>query len=150
MPVAYVDLPSGLDVDAKKKLVTEVSESLHHAYKIPDNRVFLRDWPAGQISIDGELGRPMRPICNFLVPPGLPVEMKRELVHRVSSAIAEACDLPREHVLLPSGSKVSTRWVLGFFSEYPLDRASLDDLMALENPMVLESLEATMQTQKAR
>ena len=148
MPVAYVDLPSGLGADIKKKLFKEVFESLHHAYKIPDNRVFLREWSAGQISIDGELDHPLRPICTFVVPPGLPVEAKRELVNRVSSAIAEACNLPRENVVLPSGTKVSTRWVLGFFTEYPLDQASQDDLMALENPMVLESIEGVMHTQK--
>jgi phenylpyruvate tautomerase PptA (4-oxalocrotonate tautomerase family) len=148
MPVAYLDLPSGLGVDIKKRLVKEVAEFIHHAYMIPDTRVFLREWSAEQISIDGELGHPMRPICNFLVPPGLPVEAKRQLVSQVSSAIAEACNLPRENVPLPSGKKVSTRWVLGFFSEYPLDQASLDDLIASENPMVLESLEAAFQTQK--
>jgi hypothetical protein len=150
MPVAYLDLPSGLGVDIKKKLVKEVAKFIHHAYMIPDTRVFLREWPAEQISIDGELGRPMRPICNFLVPPGLPVEAKRQLVNRVSSAIAEACSLPREVVPLPSGKKVSTTWVLGFFSEHPLDQASLDDLMAFENPMVLESVEVAMQTQKGQ
>jgi phenylpyruvate tautomerase PptA (4-oxalocrotonate tautomerase family) len=148
MPVAYLDLPSGLAVDIKKKLVKEVAEFIHRAYMIPDTRVFLREWPAEQISIDGELARPMRPICNFVVPPGLPVEAKRRLVSRVSAAIAEACNLPREVVPLPSGKKVSTRWVLGFFSEYPLESATLDDLMAFENPMVLESMEAAMQTQK--
>ncbi len=148
MPVAYLDLPSGLRVDTKKTLVKEVAEFIHNAYMIPDTRVFLREWPAEQISIDGELGRPMRPICDFVVPPGLPVEAKRKLVKRVSSAIAEACNLPREDVQLPSGKKVSTRWVLAFFSEYPLEQAALDDLMAFENPMVLESMEAAMQTQK--
>jgi phenylpyruvate tautomerase PptA (4-oxalocrotonate tautomerase family) len=149
MPCAYLDLPSGLAVDIKQKLLKEVAEFIHDAYIIPDTRVFLREWPAEQISIDGELGRPMRPVCTFVVPPGLPVEAKRELVKRVSSAIAKACNLPREDVQLPSGKKVSTRWVLGFFSEYPLDKASLDDLMAFENPMVLESMEAAMQTQQA-
>jgi hypothetical protein len=43
---------------------------------------------------------------------------------------------------------VSTRWVLSFFSEYPLEQAALDDLMAFENPMVLEAKEAAMQMQK--
>jgi phenylpyruvate tautomerase PptA (4-oxalocrotonate tautomerase family) len=148
MPCAYIDLPSGLRVDIKKKLVKEVAESIHHAYMIPDTRVFLREWPAEQTSVDGELARPMRPVCIFAVPPGLPVEAKRQLVKRVGSAIADACNLPREDVPLPSGKKVSTRWVLGFFSEYPLDQASLDDLIASENPMVLESLEAAFQTQK--
>jgi len=58
------------------------------------------------------------------------------------------CNLPREDVALPSGRKVSTRWVLAFFSEYPLEQAALDDLTAFENPMVLETMEAAMQTQK--
>jgi len=145
MPVAYLDLPSGLAVDIKKKLVKEVAESIHHAYMIPDTRVLLREWSSEQTSVDGELARPMRPICNFCVPPGLPVEAKRQLVKRVSSAIAEACNPPREDVLLPSGNKVSTRWVLAFFSEYSLEQAALDDLLAFENPMVTESLEAVMQ-----
>jgi phenylpyruvate tautomerase PptA (4-oxalocrotonate tautomerase family) len=148
MPCAYLDVPPGLAVDIKQKLVKEVAKSIHDAYMIPDTRVFLREWPAEQTSIDGELARPMRPICNFLVPPGLPVEAKRQLVKRVSSAIAEACNPLREDVHLPSGKKVSTRWVLAFFSEYPLEQAALDDLMAFENPMVLESLHAAMQTQQ--
>jgi phenylpyruvate tautomerase PptA (4-oxalocrotonate tautomerase family) len=148
MPVAYLDLPSGLGADTKRKLVKEVTESIHHAYMIPDTRVFLREWPPEQTSVDGQVGSPMRPICDFVVPPGLPVEAKRQLVKRVSSAIAEACNLPREEVPLPSGKKVSTRWVLAFFSEYPLERAALDDLMAFENPMVLEGMEAAMQMQK--
>src|SRR5215831_10383212 len=107
MPVAYLDLPSGLAVDTKKKLVKEIAESIHHAYMIPDTRVLLREWPGEQISIDGELGRPMRPICNFVVPPGLPVDAKRQLANRVSSAIAEACNLPRENFSLSSGKNVS-------------------------------------------
>jgi phenylpyruvate tautomerase PptA (4-oxalocrotonate tautomerase family) len=148
MPVAHLDLPSGLALDVKKTLVKEVAEFIHEAYMIPDTRVFLREWPAEQTSVDGELARPMRPICNFLVPPGLTIDAKRRLVNRVSSAIAEACDLPREEVPLPSGKKVSTRWVLAFFSEYPFELAALDELMAFENPMVLESMEAVMQTQK--
>jgi phenylpyruvate tautomerase PptA (4-oxalocrotonate tautomerase family) len=148
MPVAYIDLPLGLKADTRKKLVKDVADSIHHAYMIPDTRVFLCEWPAEQTSIDGRLGAPMRPICEFAVPPGLPVEGKRELVRRVSAAIAEACSLQIEEIPLPSGKTVSTRWVLAFFSEYPLEQAALDDLMAFENPMVLEGMEAAMQRQK--
>jgi hypothetical protein len=53
----------------------------------------------------------------------------------------QACDPRAEVVPLPSGKRVSTRWVLSFFREVPLEQAALDDLMAFENPMVLESLE---------
>jgi hypothetical protein len=49
-------------------------------------------------------------------------------------------------VSLPSGKRVSTRWVLSFFREVPLELAALDELMAFENPMVTESSEATMQS----
>jgi phenylpyruvate tautomerase PptA (4-oxalocrotonate tautomerase family) len=150
MPVAYLDLPSGVPTDAKQTLLREVATFLHDAYLIPDNRVLIREWPPEQISIDGNLARPLRPICTFVVPPGLPVEAKQDLVKRVSSAIAEACNLPREDVRLPSGTQVSTRWVLGFFSEYPLEQAALDDLMAFENPMVLESGEAAIQASPSR
>jgi phenylpyruvate tautomerase PptA (4-oxalocrotonate tautomerase family) len=148
LPIAYLDLPSGLEVGTKRKLVKEVADSIHDAYMIPDTRVFLREWPSGQTSVEGHLGSPMRPICDFVVPPGLPLEAKRQLVKRVSSAIAEACNLSREEVLLPSGKKVGTKWVLAFFREVTLEQAALDDLMAFENPMVLESMEAALQNAK--
>jgi len=146
MPVAYIDLPSRLKTDAKKKLVRDVAVSIDHAYMIPDTRVLLREWPEEQVSVDGRLGE-ARVICNFYVPPGLPVERKRQLVQQVSTAIAEACNLPVEEVSLPSGKKVSTQWVLSFFSEYLLEQAALDSTMAFENPMVLEAKEAVMQIQ---
>jgi phenylpyruvate tautomerase PptA (4-oxalocrotonate tautomerase family) len=141
MPVAYIDILSGLTSSVKAQLVREVAESIHNAYPIPDTRVFLREFAAEQTSIDGVLAAPFRPICDFIVPPGLPADGKRLLVSRVTSAIARACDLRAEVVSLPSGKRVSTRWVLSFFREVPLEQAALDDLMAFENPMVLESVE---------
>jgi len=141
MPVAYIDIPTGLASPLKKRLVEEVAQRIHHAYPIPDTRVFLREWTPEQISVDGALGAPFRPVCDFVVPPGLPAEAKRQLVAKVSSAIVRACELRPQAVPLPSGKTVTTHWVLSFFSEYPLDRAALDDLMAFENPMVLESAE---------
>jgi hypothetical protein len=65
MPVAYIDLPSVLKTDTKKKLVKDVSVSIDHAYMIPDTRVFLREWPAEQAGVDGQLGE-ARAICNFV------------------------------------------------------------------------------------
>lgn len=147
MPVAYLDLPSGLGAETKKHLIKEVTGAIHDAYQFGDTRVFLREWSPEQASTEGQLGRPARPICTF-VAPRLPPEGKRPLIKRVSTAIAEACNLPREEVPLPSGKRVSTRWVLSFFTEVPLEQAALDDLMAFENPMVLEGMEAAMQLLK--
>ncbi|QQO21417.1 hypothetical protein JJB98_16485 [Bradyrhizobium diazoefficiens] len=149
MPVAYVDIPSNLNMDTKKRLVKEVADSIHDAYAIGDTRVFLREWSPDQTSIDGEVGG-LRPICTFVVPPGLHGEGKGRLVKRVRDAISSACNLPRVDVPLPSGKKITTTWVLSFFTEVPLEQAALDDLMAYENPMVIEGMEAAVQMQKKR
>jgi phenylpyruvate tautomerase PptA (4-oxalocrotonate tautomerase family) len=115
MPVAYLDLPSDLGADTKK-LVKEVADSIHDAYMVSDTRVFLHEWPAKQMSVDGQLSSRMRPICDFFVPLGLPVEAKQQLVKRVSSAIAKACNLPQEEVPLPSGENA----VLKLIAQKPL------------------------------
>ena len=41
MPVAYIDIPSGLATSVKKLLVQEVAQSIHHAYPIPDTVCFF-------------------------------------------------------------------------------------------------------------
>jgi len=136
MPVAVIDIPSGLTWGAKERLHKDVAESIHDAYQMPDTRVYLREWSAEQTSFDGVVGAAFRPMCNFIVPPILTAESRKMLVSRVSSAITRACDLRAEVVSLPSGEQVSTRWVLLFFFEVPLEQAALDGLMAFENPMV--------------
>jgi hypothetical protein len=45
---------------------------------------------------------------------------------------------------LPSGTVVSTNWVLTFFRESTLEQAALDGLLAFENPMVVESMQQAM------
>jgi hypothetical protein len=136
MPVAIIDIPSGLKSSAKEQLHKDVAEIMHDAYQIPDNRVYLREWAAEHTSFDGVVGAPFRPICHYIVPPILTDESRLTLVSRVSSAVNKACDLRTEVVKLPSGEEVSTQWLLQFFFEVPLEQAALDDLMASENPMV--------------
>ena len=128
MPVAYLDLPAGVAVDAKQTLLGEVAGFLREAYLIRDTRVVIREWPPEQIRVDGHLDRPMRPICNFFVPPGLSPEAKRRLMRCVSCAIADACSLAREDAELSSGNRLASTWVLGFFNEYPLQRDRWDAL----------------------
>jgi phenylpyruvate tautomerase PptA (4-oxalocrotonate tautomerase family) len=142
MPCAYIDVPFGIRVMAKRKLVKEVFEAIHEAYPIPDTRILLREWPLENVSQDGRLdSEPLRPICGLEVPPGPPVEVKRKLVKRISAAITEAYRLPKEEISLPSGKVVATNWVLIFFREYSLENAALDGVLAFENPMVVESMQ---------
>ena len=95
MPIAYIDVPPGIRVDAKKKLVREVFVALDEAYRVPDTRIFLREGPLEQVSQDGRLdSAPAKPVAFLEVPPGIRLDVKRQVLKRVSAAIANAYRLP--------------------------------------------------------
>lgn len=124
-------MPQGIRLDAKKKLVKEVYTALDEAYRVPDTRIFLREWPLESVSQDGRLdSEPAKPVCFLEVPPGIRTEVKRQLVKRVSAAITEAYRLPD---------------VLIFFREYPLDMVSQDGGLQSENPVILEAMKKASQ-----
>jgi hypothetical protein len=141
VPVAYIDVPTGVNEEAKKKIFTETYEAIHEAWPIPDTRVLIREWPDETVSQDGRIERvPMRPICTLAVPPGSDRDAKHRLVRKISSTIGDACGREVEEIRLPSGTKIQNNWVLTFFWELPLDKVALGDLIANENPLVLENL----------
>jgi hypothetical protein len=126
MPLSFLEVPPGIRRDEKKKLVEEIFAALDEAYRIPDTRIFLREWPLESVSQDGRLGRaPAKPVCFLEVPPGIRTEVKRTMVQRISAAITEAYRLPD---------------VLIFLREYPLDMVSQDGGLQSENPMILEAM----------
>ena len=141
MPVAYVDVPSSVNDNAKRKIFQEMYEAIHEAWPIPDTRILIREWPDEAVSQDGRIELvPMRPICTLAVPPGLELDAKHRLVRKISKTIGEACGREVEEIQLPSGTKLYNNWVLTFFWELALDKVALGDLIANENPLVLENL----------
>jgi phenylpyruvate tautomerase PptA (4-oxalocrotonate tautomerase family) len=136
MPISYVDVPQGIDPDARKAMVTELYRALDEAYRIPDTRIFLREWPAQDVSQDGRIdSEPARPVVFVEVPPGIEDDAKRAMVKRISAAITDA-------------SRLSD--VLVFIREYPLDMVSQDGLLQSENPVILEALHAAAGQVRAR
>ena len=141
MPVAYTDIPSGVNDTEKKKIFQEMYEAIHGAWPIPDTRVLIREWANDAVSQDGRIEDvPMRPICTLAVPPGLDHDKKQRLVQQISNVVGPACGREVEEISLPSGTKIYNNWVLTFFWELPLDKVALGDLIATENPLVLENL----------
>ena len=53
MPVAYVDIPAGVNDSSKRKIFTELYEAIHQAWPIPDTRVLIREWTDEAVSQDG-------------------------------------------------------------------------------------------------
>ena len=126
MPISYVDLPEGIQIDTKRKMVKEICAALEDAYRIPDTRIFLREWPLDAVSQDGRLDlKPAKPVVFLEVPPGIQAEAKRHLLKRISAAVTEAYHLPD---------------VLIFFREYALDMVSQDGGLQSENPLILEAM----------
>jgi hypothetical protein len=134
MPVAYVDVPSGMNDAAKEKIFKEMYAAIHTAWPIPDTRVLIREWADDAVSQDGRIERvPMRPICTLAVPPGLELGVKRKLIKEISDTIGEACGREVEEVNLPSGTKIYNNWVLTFFWELPLDKVALSSGSSQKN-----------------
>src|SRR5262245_52243181 len=106
MPIAIIDLPQGLRTETKKQLVKQV-----YARSTQPTPSLIR----GCVSVSGARSRPVTTVSSE---PRFDPSLASRF--HLSSVIAEACEVRRETVLLPSGKTVSTRWGLSFFREHPL------------------------------
>jgi phenylpyruvate tautomerase PptA (4-oxalocrotonate tautomerase family) len=126
MPIAYLDVPEGIQTEKKKKMLKSIYEALNEAYPFPpDHRVFLREWPLESVSQDGQLGsEPPRPVFLLHAPQGVSVESKRKMVKGINAAVAEAYNN------LPS--------FMIFIQEYPLELVALDGNLHSDNQQRVE------------
>jgi hypothetical protein len=113
MPVAYLDVPTGAELDTKRTLVKSIYEALSEAYPFPDDhRVFIREWPLTSVSQDGLLGsEPARPVFVIHAPDDANLDAKRKMLKKINAALATAYGLPDFMI---------------FLQEYPLDLVAHD------------------------
>jgi phenylpyruvate tautomerase PptA (4-oxalocrotonate tautomerase family) len=55
MPICFIEAPPGLRTDAKKKLMETITAAIDDAYHIGDTLIFLREYPADNVAMDGRL-----------------------------------------------------------------------------------------------
>ncbi len=53
MPVVFIEAPPGLRGDVKKKMVEKITTAIDEAYHIGDTLIFLREYPAENVAMDG-------------------------------------------------------------------------------------------------
>jgi len=96
MPVGYLDVPTGADLDTKKTLVKAIYDAMHEVYPFPDDtRIFLREWPLESVSQNGLLGsEPARPVFVVHIPAGGDLDARRTMLKRINTAVADAYHLP--------------------------------------------------------
>ncbi len=112
MPIGYLDVPAGVDLGKKRELVKAMYEALHEAFPFPDDvRIFLREWPIDGVSQNGLLGsEPARPVFTMHVPQGVDIDVKRQMLKKISAAVTDAYPLPD---------------FMTFIVEYPLELVAL-------------------------
>jgi len=55
MPVLFIEAPPGIRPEAKKKMVQKLTEAIDEAYHIGDTLIFLREYPAENVAMDGSI-----------------------------------------------------------------------------------------------
>src|SRR3954466_9022854 len=125
MPIGYLDVPTGADVNRKKEMMTAMYGALHEAWPFPDDvRIFIREWPLDSVSQNGALGsEPVRPVLTLHIPEGANADTKRTVLRKISAAVAEAYRLPD---------------FMTFLVEYPLDLVAHEGNLLADNQQRVE------------
>jgi phenylpyruvate tautomerase PptA (4-oxalocrotonate tautomerase family) len=55
MPVIFIEAPPGIRPQAKKTLMAKITAAVDEAYHIGDTLIFLREYPAEDVAMDGHL-----------------------------------------------------------------------------------------------
>jgi hypothetical protein len=55
MPVLFIEAPLGIRPDAKRKMMEKITAAVDEAYHIGDTLVFLREYLAENVAMDGKL-----------------------------------------------------------------------------------------------
>lgn len=130
MPTIFIEAPTGVRNDAKKKLVEKTTAAVDEAYHIPDVRVFLREYPLANVAQDGRIqSEPVRPVVFIEAPQLRNLEAKRKMVEQINAAMAEAYE-----------GIANTSEILILHNEYPLENAGWAGRLQSENPEIVEAM----------
>jgi hypothetical protein len=91
MPSFTIDAPEGAPPTAKQTMLREISDALDDAYHIHDIRGWVREYSEQNMSQDGRIGAQLvRPVCVLEGPELVSLDVKRKLMQKIKSAIANA------------------------------------------------------------
>ncbi|MFC4116458.1 tautomerase family protein [Nonomuraea zeae] len=125
MPIGYLDVPTGADLETKREFVKALYEAMHEAYPFPDDtRIFLHEWAPDSVSQNGLLGsEPFRPAFVAHVPQGVASDVKRTMMRQLNTAVAKAYQLP---------------WFITFLHEHPLGLVAVDGVVLADDRQRVE------------
>ncbi len=129
MPICFIEAPTGIQNDAKKKMFETVTAVLDQAWHIPDVRVFLREYAAQNVAQDGRLTELLRPVCFLNVPLLRSIEARRTVIEKMHAAIAAAYE-----------GIANTRDTMIFLNLYPLEEVGWVGTLQSDKPEIVEGM----------
>jgi hypothetical protein len=130
MPICFLEVPTGIHPDAKKKLVQKMTTAINETWPIPDVRVFFREYQAEDVAQDGHFrSEPMKPVCVLEVPLLRSLDAKRKLTQALHAAFAEAYE-----------GIADTNEFMVFYNLYPLENASIGGHLQSDIPEAVEGM----------
>ncbi|NUT10680.1 MAG: N-acetylmuramic acid 6-phosphate etherase [Nonomuraea sp.] len=113
MPQILIEAPTGIGEGAKQQMMKRITEAVDTAFSQPDVRIWLREYPPGNVAQDGRIGaEPVRPLCFLEVPELSDLDAKKEMVGLIHAAIAEGYE-----------GLANTDETLILMNHYPLENA---------------------------
>jgi phenylpyruvate tautomerase PptA (4-oxalocrotonate tautomerase family) len=130
MPQFFIEAPTGVQPEAKRKLMKEVTEAIDEAYQLPDVRIWLREYPADNVAQDGRVeAEPVRPVCFLEAPELSGLDAKRKMAGKIHAAIRDAYQ-----------GIANTDETLVLMNHYPLENAGFAGRLQADNPQIVEAV----------
>ncbi|WP_329049118.1 hypothetical protein OG738_40850 [Amycolatopsis sp. NBC_01488] len=130
MPQFFVEAPAGIRPEAKQTMMRDITAAIDEAYRIPDVRIWLREYPADNVAQDGRAGaEPIRPLCFLEAPELHSVDARRTLSNKIHAAVHEAYD-----------GLANTAETLILMNFYPLENAGFAGRMQSDNPQIVAAV----------
>jgi hypothetical protein len=130
MPQLFVEAPFGILREAKQTMMREITAAIDEAYRIPDVRVWLREYPADNVAQDGRTeAEPIRPLCLLEAPELHSVDARRTMSSKIHAAVHKAYD-----------GLANTGETLILMNFYPLESAGFAGRMQSDNPQFVAAV----------
>jgi phenylpyruvate tautomerase PptA (4-oxalocrotonate tautomerase family) len=124
MPGLFIEAPAGVQPDAKQEMMREITAAIREAYRIQDIRIWLREYPPGNVAMDGHINaEPVKPVCFLEAPELASLEAKSTMAAKILAAVDKAYrDI------------ANTRETMILMNHYPLANAGWAGRLGSENP----------------
>jgi hypothetical protein len=130
MPQFFIEVPIGIRPDAKQTMMQEITAAIDEAYRIPDIRIWLREYAPENVAQDGRIqAEPVRPVCFLEASELNSIDARRTMSNKIQAAIREAYR-----------GLANTDETLVLMNLYPLENAGFAGRLQSDNPEIVSAL----------